>query len=295
MPSLVVGGRGADAGHAGAHRGLADSGRRHQAIPDALIADLRAHGGELVARRGGHRTARPAWCSTTPHRPRCCGIYGDRLPPRYAKALRRYRFGPGVAKVDFVLSGEIPWRDPRLAAGADTAPGRHPRPDGAAPNRRSPQGRHAEWPMVLAALPHLADPGRIDAQGRRPLWTYAHVPSGSTVDQTETVTDDHRTLRPRLPRYRRRRCAACRPHGWPTTTPTYVGGDIGVGGNTMFSALTGPTPRRQPVVARRSRRPTCARRRRRRAAACTAWPATTPRARCCAASSASRPCPQLAP
>ena len=30
-----------------------------QTIPDALIADLRAHGGELVTRRAGHR-ARPA-------------------------------------------------------------------------------------------------------------------------------------------------------------------------------------------------------------------------------------------
>jgi phytoene dehydrogenase-like protein len=49
-------------------------------------------------------------------------------------------------------------------------------------------GRHAAWPMVLAASPHIADPGRIDAHGRRPLWTYAHVPAGSTVDQTEVVT-----------------------------------------------------------------------------------------------------------
>ena len=28
-------------------------------------------------------------------------------------------------------------------------------------------GRHAEHPMTLASLPHLADPSRIDAQGRR--------------------------------------------------------------------------------------------------------------------------------
>ena len=42
-------------------------------------------------------------------------IYRDAVPPRYAKALRRYRFGPGVAKVDFVLSDEIPWQDDRLA------------------------------------------------------------------------------------------------------------------------------------------------------------------------------------
>lgn len=49
-------------------------------------------------------------------------------------------------------------------------------------------GRHAQLPMVLASLPHLADPGRIDADGHRPFWTYAHVPAGSTVDATEAVT-----------------------------------------------------------------------------------------------------------
>ena len=42
-----------------------------QAIADALIADLRAHGGELRARRGSHRAARRAWCFSTPRPPRC--------------------------------------------------------------------------------------------------------------------------------------------------------------------------------------------------------------------------------
>ena len=38
-----------------------------------------------------------------------------------------------------------------------------------------------------AALARL-ERGRIDAQGRRPFWTYVHVPAGSPVDQTDTVT-----------------------------------------------------------------------------------------------------------
>ena len=109
------------------------------------------------------------------------GIYGDALPSRYAKALRRYRFGPGVAKVDFVLSDEIPWPDPRSADAPTLHLGGN-RSMMARAEKDVAAGRHAEWPMVLAALPHLADPARIDAQGRRPLWTYAHVPHGSTVD-----------------------------------------------------------------------------------------------------------------
>ncbi|MBO0864421.1 MAG: NAD(P)/FAD-dependent oxidoreductase, partial [Mycobacterium sp.] len=85
-----------------------------QAIADVLIADLRAHGGELTA--GVEVTEPPGGVVLYDTAPTALlGIYGDALPPRYAKLLRRYGFGPGVAKVDFVLSGDIPWTDARLA------------------------------------------------------------------------------------------------------------------------------------------------------------------------------------
>ncbi len=214
-----------------------------QAIPDALIADLRTHGGELVL---GEEITRPpdgvVLYDTAPTA--LLRIYGDDLPPRYAKALRRYRFGPGVAKVDFVLSGEIPWRDARLAQ----APTLHlggTRSQMALAEREIAHGRLADWPMILAALPHLADPGRIDAQGRRPLWTYAHVPAGSTVDMAETVTEVFERFAPGF------RDVVVAARSVPASrladhNANLVGGDIGVGGNNMFSALTGPTLRLNP-------------------------------------------------
>src|SRR5258708_20946803 len=36
-------------------------------------------------------------------------LAGDWLPGRYRAALRRFRYGPGVCKVDFALSGPLPW------------------------------------------------------------------------------------------------------------------------------------------------------------------------------------------
>ena len=157
-----------------------------QTIPDALIADLRAHGGELVV--GEPVTAPPDGVAIYDTAPTALlDIYGDAVPSRYAKALRRYRFGPGVCKVDFVLSGEIGWRDARVGH-APTVHLGGTRPQMALAEREIAAGRHAEWPMTLAALPHLADPSRIDDRGRRPLWTYAHVPAGSTADLTETIT-----------------------------------------------------------------------------------------------------------
>jgi phytoene dehydrogenase-like protein len=214
-----------------------------QAIPDALIADLRAHGGELVL---GEEVSRPpdgvVLYDTAPTT--LLRIYGDAIPERYAKALRRYRFGPGVAKVDFVLSDEIPWRDSRLTH----APTLHlggTRAQMALAERQIADGRHADSPMVLAALPHIADPGRIDERGRRPLWSYAHVPSGSTVDMAETVTRMFERLAPGfrdiVVGVRSVAAAHLSDHN-----ANLVGGDIGVGGNNMFSALTGPALRWNP-------------------------------------------------
>src|SRR4029079_14832078 len=111
--------------------------------------------------------------------------------------------------------------------------------------REAAAGRHAEWPMILAALPHLADPNRVDAAGRRPLWTYAHVPSGSTVAQTETVPAAFERFAPGF------RDIVVAARSVPAArladhNANYIGGDIGVGGNTLYHALAGPTPRLQP-------------------------------------------------
>ncbi|MGV9800146.1 phytoene desaturase family protein [Mycobacterium sp. NPDC003449] len=243
MPSLVSAGAGlmlATLGHA---VGWPIPVGGSQAIPDALIADLLALGGELVL---GERVTEPpsgvVLYDTSPTA--LSSIYGHALPPGYAKALRRYRYGPGVAKVDFVLSGEIPWTDERLAA----APTLHlggDRARMALAESEIAAGRHAEWPMVLAAQPHVADPARVDEQGRRPLWTYAHVPSGSTVDMAEAVTGVLERFAPGF------RDVVVRVRSVPASRMTahnanLVGGDIGVGGNNMLSALWGPTPRIDP-------------------------------------------------
>jgi phytoene dehydrogenase-like protein len=214
-----------------------------QAIPDALIGDLQAHGGTLTS--GQEITEPPSGVVLFDTAPTALlSIYRDRLPARYAKALRRYRFGPGVAKVDFVLSGDIPWNDARLA----NAPTLHmggTREQMADAEREVAAGRHPEWPMLLAALPHLADPARIDARGRRPMWTYAHVPSGSPVDQSETVTGIFERFAPGF------RDVVVAVRSIPAArlaehNANLVGGDIGVGGNTLFHALAGPTPRLNP-------------------------------------------------
>ncbi len=243
MPSLVSSGAGLMLSTLGHAVGWPIPVGGSQAIVDALLADLHAHGGELVL--GEEVTAPPAGVVLYDTAPTALlSLYGDTLPSGYARALQRYRYGPGVAKVDFVLSGEIPWRDERLAQ----APTLHlggSRERMALAEAEIAAGRHADWPMVLAALPHVADPGRIDPAGRRPLWTYAHVPHGSSRDMAEAVTGIFERFAPGF------RDIVVATRSVPASrladhNANLVGGDIGVGGNNMISALAGPTPRLNP-------------------------------------------------
>ncbi len=243
MPSLVAAGAGLLLATLAHTSGWPVPVGGSQAIADALIADLRAHGGELHA--GVEVTRPPAGVVLYDTAPtELLDIYGPALPHRYAAALRRYRFGPGVAKVDFVLSEDVPWADERLARAATLHLG-GTRAQMAHAEREVARGRHAQWPMILAAQPHTADPNRVDAQGRRPLWTYAHVPAGSQADQTDTIA---RVLERYAPGFSdivvaTRSIPAADLH---LHDANYVGGDIGVGGNSVLRALLGPTPRVNP-------------------------------------------------
>jgi phytoene dehydrogenase-like protein len=243
MPSPVNSGAGVMLGTVAHTAGWPVPVGGSQVIVDALLADLQAHGGELVV--GAPVSSPPPGVVVYDTAPTALlDIYGSRVPVQYAKALRRYRYGPGVCKVDFVLSGEIPWRDERMAASPTLHMG-GTRAQMAQSEKEIAAGRHADWPMTLAALPHLSDPSRIDAAGRRPLWTYAHVPANSTEDLTETITAIFERA---APGFRDLVLAArCVPAAQMTThNANYIGGDIIVGGATLFAAIVGPTLRWNP-------------------------------------------------
>ena len=102
---------------------------------------------------------------------------------RRARKLMEAPMGGAAAKVDLVLSGPVPWRDERLARAGTVHLGGDSQALAVA-EREVAAGRHAERPMILVAQPWVTDPGRIAPDGRRPLWTYAHVPAYSGRDQT---------------------------------------------------------------------------------------------------------------
>ncbi|EWS82581.1 phytoene desaturase family protein [Brachybacterium phenoliresistens] len=217
-----------------------------QAIADALIADLRAHGGRIrtgttVTSREQLPPARAILLDTTAQA--AAQILGTAVPSSLRRALARFPRGDAAAKVDFVLSGPVPWRDPEVAlAGTQHLGGT--RAQMAQAEAEVARGRMPQRPMVLASDPATVDPGR-QREGLRPLWAYAHVPYGSTQDPTEAVTAQIERFAPGF------RDVVVAARGIPAAQMSrhdanLVGGDISLGRISLPRLVARPTASPDP-------------------------------------------------
>lgn len=175
-------------------------------------------------------------------------VCGDRLPAGYARRLRGFRYGPGVFKLDWALSGPVPWRDPAVADAATVHLG-GTLDEIAAGEAAVAAGRHPERPYVLAVQPCAADPTRAPAGGHV-LWAYCHVPNGSTADMTAAIEDQVERFAPGFRDLIIAR-AAHDTAAMERHNPNLVGGDIagGYSGLSQFvrrPALS-PHPWRTPL------------------------------------------------
>jgi len=252
LPSLAAAGTAlllASLGHAGAGWPIPRGGSG--AITAALVADLEAHGGEIVTdhRVGSYADLPPAHCYLFDTTPRTLvGVLGDRLPPRSRRALEAFRYGDAAAKVDFVLSGPVPWSVPDVGRAGTVHVG-GTRAEMALAESDVAAGQHAERPMVLVSDPTVVDESRR-VDGRRPLWTYAHVPSGSDVDVTEAVTAH---IERYAPGFRDVVVASrCIPAAHLSEhNENYVGGDISAGAATITQMFARPTASWEPYATGR--------------------------------------------
>ncbi|MCU1386194.1 MAG: putative phytoene dehydrogenase [Acidobacteria bacterium] len=214
-----------------------------QAITDALVRHLRSLGGEVVT---NHRVATidrlpPAtivMCDLSP-KP-LLAIAGHRLPASYRRQLERYRYGPGVFKVDWALASPIPWRaDACRRAGTVHVGGTLS--EIAASEQAAWEGRTADRPFVLVSQPTLFDPSRAPA-GKHVAWGYCHVPAGSTVDMLERIERQIERVAPGF-----RDCVLARsirtPADIEADNANLAGGDIGAGALTLRQFFARPTRR----------------------------------------------------
>lgn len=211
-----------------------------QAITTALVDDLVAHGGEVVLDTEVHSLAElpPARVVMLDVTPRALlDFAGDSLPSSYAGALRRFRYGNGVAKVDFALSAPVPWLNEELRTAATVHVG-GTRAQIARAENTVAGGRHAEEPYVLVSQPTVLDQTRAPA-GSHVLWTYTHVPSGSTLEQTETII---RQIERYAPGFRDTILASASRTAEDVAEydPNDIGGDIAAGAVTMWQLAKRP-------------------------------------------------------
>ena len=215
-------------------------------IVDALLAELEAAGGRVVTGRwvsdlAGVEGSRATVLDVSPDQ--VLRIAGSRLPGRYRRALERFRYGPGICKVDWALDGPVPWEaDACRRAGTIHLGGTFE--EVARSEWEVDAGRHPEAPYCILAQPGVVDPNRAP-QGKQTLWGYCHVPSGSTVDMTARIEAQIERF---APGFRDRVLARATVTAADTERydPNYVGGDINGGAATLRQTVFRPAARWNP-------------------------------------------------
>jgi phytoene dehydrogenase-like protein len=219
-----------------------------QAIADAMASYLRSLGGEIEAGRPVESIdelpgAEATLLDLTPTA--VIDVAGHRLPDRYLRGLRRYRYGPGVFKVDWALDGPVPWTAEACGRAGTVHLG-----GTAAEIVESEEvvwgGDVAERPFVLAAQQSLFDDTRAPA-GKHTLWAYCHVPNGSSVDMTERIEAQVERF---APGFRDRIVGrhTMGPGAMEAYNPNYVGGDINGGVQDLRQLWTRPVARWNPYA-----------------------------------------------
>jgi phytoene dehydrogenase-like protein len=217
-----------------------------QAIADAMASYLRSLGGELETGRRVDSVdelpkARTTLLDLTPRE--VIRIAGHRLPQRYLRSLRRYRYGPGVFKLDLALDGPVPWAAEECRRAATLHLG--------GSLEEIVESEDAVWrnrvsdrPFVLAAQPSLFDESRAP-EGKHTLWAYCHVANGWPGDMTEAIERQIERFAPGFRDLVRARATRSAPQ-FEAYNPNYAGGDINGGVQDVFQLYTRPAPRLNP-------------------------------------------------
>ena len=220
-----------------------------QAISNAMAAYLKSLGGEIVTGQEVTSldelpTLRSVLLDVTPRQ--MLRICGERLPAGYRRQLEKYRYGPGVCKVDYALSGPIPWKAAACAQAGTVHLG-GTLDEISASEKAVWRGEHPEKPLVLLAQQSLFD------DSRAPTWT-AHrlglLPRSSWLQPgCQRAASPHQIER-FAPGFRDLILAK---HVYTATemqayNPNYIGGDINGGVQDWRQLFTRPVARWSPYT-----------------------------------------------
>ena len=219
-----------------------------QRIADALASVLRELGGEIET---GRRVTslrelpahRAALLNLSPRD--VLAVSGARLGGTYAAQLRRFRHGPAAFKLDLVLDGPIPWRNPEVGRAATVHLGGRLE-EIEASEAAVGRGQVHDRPFVLLSQPTAFDPSRAP-DGRHVVWAYCHVPNGWDGDATARILGQVERF---APGFRDRIVAqhVLRPADVEAYNANYIGGDINGGLMHWAQFFTRPAVRLDPYT-----------------------------------------------
>lgn len=211
-----------------------------QAIANALARYLETLGGEIVTGWNVNSLdelppSQSVFLDVTPRQ--LLRLAGERLPGRYKRQLERFRYGPGVFKMDWALDDAIPWSAEGVSRAGTVHVGGSLK-EIAAAERAVWHGEHPERPFVILAQQTLFDDTRAPS-GKHTAWGYCHVPNGSDVDMTERIEAQIERF---ATGFKERILARSVKFtaDMEAYNPNYVGGDINGGVQDIWQLFTRP-------------------------------------------------------
>lgn len=213
-----------------------------QAISDALASYMREQGGTIhtgteVKRLDELPPARAYIFDTSPTAlARIAGL---------GHAYSGYRYGASCFKIDYALSGPVPWtaKEARRAGTVHIGP-----TAGEIDSALSAAvaGRDPSVPFLITAQPSLVDPSRAP-EGRHVLWAYGHVPAGWQGDATDVIERQLERFAPGFRDLVLARAVAGPPQ-LAARNANYVGGDIACGAFSGLQTVIRPKLARVPYA-----------------------------------------------
>ena len=209
-------------------------------ISEALASHLASLGGRIetgvqVERLEDVPAAAVTLLDVTPRQ--VVKIAGRRLPGRYRRRLEAYRYGPAAFKIDWALSGPVPWTASECARAGTVHLGGS-MAEIADAEREVWLGHHPDKPFALLSQPSLFDPSRAP-EGRHTVWAYCHVPNGSRVDVTDRIEAQVERFAPGF-RERILKRSVRPPAVLEEYNPNCVGGDINGGVQDLGQLFSRP-------------------------------------------------------
>ena len=226
------------AGHAAAHGAQLRCGAavEHVLVRGGRVAGVRLQSGEEIAADAVLTTVSAAVLARL--------LPAGALPGRLHRRLERWRYGTGAFKLDYALSGPVPWSAPAArSAGVVHVAGELS--ELAAAAAAGQRGAVPERPALVVGQQSLHDPTRAPA-GHHTLYVYGHVPSRYPQPDDEVAARIEAQLERFAPGFSSLVLgrAIRPPHQTERENPSLVGGDLGAGTMELDQMLVlRPSPR----------------------------------------------------